>query len=112
GFLDNAHKLAEKLLLFKNCPVLVARNKDLGGKKELVEKNTSLLTWGSAGSNVFVLNSVEKQKEKTEIVLTYQSSVNAITIPFVDDASIENAVTCCCVLLVLGYSSDTIRARI
>lgn len=112
GFLDNTHKLAEKLQLFKNCPVLIARNKDLGGKKELVEKNTQLLTWGSAESNVFVLNSVEKKRDKTEIVLTYQSTVNTIMIPFVDDASIENAIICCCVLLVLGYETEIIKVRI
>jgi len=44
GFLDNSHKLAEKLLLFKHCPVLIGRNKDLGGKKELIEKSTQLFT--------------------------------------------------------------------
>jgi Alr-MurF fusion protein len=112
GFLDNAHKLAEKLLLFKNCPILIARNKDVGGKKELVEKDTTLLTWGSAESNTFVLRSVQKQKERTEIVLSYQSSANTIAIPFVDDASIENAITCCCVLLVLGYNADSIKEKI
>jgi Alr-MurF fusion protein len=112
GFLDNTHKLAEKLLLFQNCPVLIARNKDVGGKKELIEKNTQLLTWGSAESNAFVLNSVEKQKEKTEIVLSYQSQANTIIVPFVDDASIENAITCCCVLLVLGYQTEIIKERI
>lgn len=112
GFLDNAHKLAEKLLLFKNCPVLVARNKDVGGRTELVERDTKLLTWGSAETNAFVLNSVEKQAEKTEIVLTYQSVSIPITVPFVDDASIENAITCCCVLLVLGYDAEVIRPRI
>jgi Alr-MurF fusion protein len=111
GFLDNTHKLAEKLLLFRNCPVLIARNKDVGGKRELIEKNTRLLTWGSAESNTFVLRSVQKQKENTEIVLSYQSSANTITIPFVDDASIENAITCCCLLLVLGYD-DVIKDRI
>jgi alanine racemase len=112
GFLDSTHKLAEKLLLFKNCPVLIARNKDLGGKRELIEKGTKLLTWGSAESNAFVLNSIQKQKEKTEIVLTHQSSAVTIRIPFVDDASIENAITCCCVLLVLGYSNESITTRI
>jgi alanine racemase len=112
GFLDNPHKLAEKLLLFKNCPVLIAKNKDVGGKRELIEKDTDLLTWGSAESNAFVLNSVEKQKEKTEIILSYQSQPNTIVIPFVDDASIENAITCCCVLLVLGYNGEVIRERI
>jgi alanine racemase len=111
GFLDSTHKLAEKLLLFKNCPLLIARNKDVGGTKELIEKNTKLLTWGSAESNAFVLNSILKQKEKTEIVLTYKSSANTIVIPFVDDASIDNAVTCCCVMLVLDYNADIIRKR-
>jgi Alr-MurF fusion protein len=112
GFLDSTHKLAEKLLLFKNCAVLIARNKDVGGKKELIEKNTKLLTWGSAESNVFVLNAILKQKERTEITLTYESLTNAIVIPFVDDASIDNAISCCCVMLVLGYNADTIRKRI
>src|SRR5215203_1286110 len=112
GFLDNTHKLAEKLLLFKNCPVLIARNKDLGGKKELIEKTTQLLTWGSAESNAFILSSVKKQNEKTEIILSYQSSPHTLLIPFVDDASVENAITCCCVLFVLGYTADFIRQRI
>jgi Alr-MurF fusion protein len=112
GFLDNTHKLAEKLLLFKNCPVLIARNKDVGGKKELIEKDTKLLTWGSAESNAFVLNNVEKQKDKTEFTLTFQTSAHTIAVPFVDDASIENAITCCCVLLVLGCNSDVIKERI
>lgn len=112
GFLDNTHKLAEKLLLFKNCPVLIARNKDIGGKKELIEKNTKLLTWGSAESNAFIVRSIQKQKEKTEIVLSYESSANTITIPFIDDASIENAITCCCVLFLLGYDAEVVKERI
>lgn len=112
GFLDNTHKLAEKLLLFKNCPVLIARNKDVGGKKELIERDTQLLTWGSAESNTFILSSVQKQQEKTEIVLSYETNVHTFLIPFVDDASVENAITCCCVLFVLGYKADRIRERI
>lgn len=112
GFLDNTHKLAEKLLLFKNCPVLIARNKDVGGKKELIEKNTKLLTWGNAESNAFILKQVLKHKEKTEIVLSYQSSENSITLPFVDDASIENAISCCCVLLTIGYDGEAIKGRV
>jgi alanine racemase len=112
GFLDNTHKLSEKLLLFKSCPILIARNKDIGGKKELIEKDTRLLTWGSAEGNAFVVNFVQKEKEQTEVLLTYQSSSIPITIPFIDDASIENAITCSCVLLILGYRADIIRERI
>ena len=112
GFLDNTHKLAEKLFLFRNCSILIARNKDVGGKKELIEKNTQLLTWGSAQNNAFILSSVHKQNDKTEIILSYQSTPHNFIIPFVDDASIENAITCCCVLFVLGYKADLIRERI
>lgn len=111
GFLDNTHKLAEKLLLFKNCPLLITRNKDIGGKKKLIEKTTRLLTWGNAESNEFILLAIKKQKEKTEIVLSYQSSLNTIEVPFIDDASIENAITCCCVMLALGCGEEIIRER-
>ena len=111
GFLDDTHKLAEKLLLFKNCPVLIARNKDVGGKKELIEKDTRLLTWGSAESNTFVIKTIQKQREKTEVTITYQSSANTIVVPFADDASIENAITCCCVLMNFGYDATVIRER-
>lgn len=111
GFLDNTHKLAEKLMLFKNCPLFITRNKDLGGKKELIEKNTTLLTWGNAESNAFILLAIEKRKERTEIVLSHQSSLITIEIPFLDDASIENAITCCCVMLALGYNEEIIRER-
>jgi len=112
GFLDNAHKLGEKLLLFQNCPVLIARNKDIGGKRELINKNTKLLTWGSAESNEFIIRSAEKEKTKTAIKLHYNSEEVAITIPFTDEASIENAITCCCVMLILGYNKNTIAERI
>jgi Alr-MurF fusion protein len=112
GFLDNAQKLAEKLQLFKACPILVARNKDIGGKKELIERHTEVLTWGSAEGNSFVINSIEKKAERTEVVVSYQSVANRFAIPFVDDASIDNAITCCCVLFVLGYTAETINTRI
>lgn len=112
GFLDNTHKLAEKLILFRNCPVLIARNKDVGGKKELIEKETQLLTWGSAETNEFVVTSIQKQKDRAHVTLSYQLTPVVITIPFADDASIENAITCCCVLLVLGHSPEVIAERI
>jgi len=112
GFLDNSHKLAEKLQLFKSCPVLIARNKDIGGKKELIDRGTELLTWGSAEGNTFVVSSIKKQTDITEVILSYQFKSNTFNVPFVDDASVENAITCCCVLLVLGYGEDVIRQRI
>jgi alanine racemase len=112
GFFDDAQKLAEKLLLFKECAVLIARNKDVGGKKELIGSQTKLLTWGNAGNNDFVINSIEKKTEETEIVVSHQSTAHKITVPFTDDASVENAISCSCVLFVLGYDGIVINERI
>ena len=112
GFYDDAQKLAEKLLLFNDCPVLIARNKDLGGRKELLQPDTRLLAWGSAASNDLVVRSMAKSEQHTTVVLQYAGKDTTITIPFTDDASIENAITCCAVLLELGYSAATICERI
>lgn len=112
GFLDNNQKIAEKILLFRGSQFLIARNKDLGGKRELVDKNTNLLTWGNAANNEFVISSLEKQKSKTALVLLYKSIDYKIAIPFGDDASIENAISCCCLMLTLGYTEDVINERI
>ena len=54
----------------------------------------------------------KNNRKKTEIVLSYETNVHTFLIPFVDDASVENAITCCCVLFVLGYKADRIRERI
>lgn len=112
GFLDKAQKLAEKLLLFKNTPVLIARNKDLGWKKGLIEKNTKLFTWGSAANNEFIVSTLEKNTEQTTVVLHYKQAAYKLVIPFIDDASVENALTCCCVLLLLAYTEAVINARL
>jgi alanine racemase len=112
GFLDNNQKLAEKLLLFRDCAVLIARNKDIGGKRELADKKTNLVTWGNAGTNDFILSSTDKTRGFTSIQLAYKSVEYKIAIPFLDDASVENAISCCCVLLFLGYAEDVINERI
>src|SRR4030095_4531400 len=112
GFFDNEQKLAEKLVLFKDCPILIARNKDIGGRKELLSRNTKLLTWGSAENNDFVIRDIEKNNELTTITIGITGSVESFSIPFTDDASIENAITCICVLSVLQYKADEIRQRL
>lgn len=43
---------------------------------------------------------------------TIHPSPLTIHIPFTDDAYIENAITCCCVLLAMGYSSEAITDRV
>ena len=112
GFMDDAQKLAEKLKLFNNCSLLIARNKDLGGKKEMLSPDTKLFSWGSAGSNELVIGDIARSKDKATITLEFNAQKHELHIPFTDDASIENSITCCALMLHLGYSMQVIQERI
>ncbi|MFL5809058.1 MAG: bifunctional UDP-N-acetylmuramoyl-tripeptide:D-alanyl-D-alanine ligase/alanine racemase [Flavisolibacter sp.] len=112
GFLDNDQKTAEKLLLFAASETLIARSKDMGRLNKLVEGNTKLLTWGHAANNDFIISSIERHDATTHVAVFYQDKELRLTIPFVDHASVENAITCSCVMLVLGYSASIIAERI
>lgn len=114
GFVDDDHKFREKITLFKNSPVLIGKDVDLvhrHGVREALEmfnESLQLLSWGEGESeNQFVLRSVEKKESRTTFVIGSQ----AIEIPFTDDASIENAITCYCVLRELNIAPDVIAQR-
>ncbi|MEQ1675628.1 MAG: bifunctional UDP-N-acetylmuramoyl-tripeptide:D-alanyl-D-alanine ligase/alanine racemase [Chitinophagaceae bacterium] len=114
GFVDDDHKFREKITLFKNSPVLIGKEVDFvhrHGVREALEmfnESLQLLSWGEEESeNQFVLRSVEKKESSTTFVIGSQ----VIEIPFTDDASIENAITCYCVLRELNIAPDVIAQR-
>lgn len=114
GFNDAEHKFREKLVLFKNCKTIVGREIDFAGQEEFIEllgEDLQVLTWGLSDKNEFILRDVVKLNDATQIILEHNAAKLEIVIPLTDDASLENAVTCCCVLLQLGISADIIRER-
>ncbi len=114
GFNDPEHKFREKLVLFKNCKTVIGRETDFAEQDEFVEllnEDLKVMTWGLSEKNEFVLRDIEKQRDTTKITLVYHEANLEITIPFTDDAACENAITCCCVMLHLGISSDVISER-
>jgi Alr-MurF fusion protein len=114
GFIDPSHKFREKLVLFKNCKTVIGREMDFEGQEEFIEllgEDLRVLTWGLSDNNAFILRHVEKQEDTTKIILEHDSTELEMIIPLTDDASVENAVTCCCVQLQLGISADVIGDR-
>src|SRR6185503_7273959 len=102
GFIDADHKFREKLSLFRNATVLIGREADLAGRQEYIDmlgEELKLLIWGSSGTNDFIIRSIEKLTETTTIAIEYNQEEITIAIPFTDDAAIENAITCSCLLL-------------
>jgi alanine racemase len=114
GFLSAAQKFSEKTKLFKNCKTVIGRESDFSdfGKNYTVEfPGQKIVTWGIDSRSSLVIKSVEKSKEASIIHLQYKSKDFALKIPFTDDASAENAITCCCLMLHLGYATDVIAKR-
>ncbi|MBS1921203.1 MAG: bifunctional UDP-N-acetylmuramoyl-tripeptide:D-alanyl-D-alanine ligase/alanine racemase [Bacteroidetes bacterium] len=114
GFNDRAHKFREKLTLFRNSKVLIGREIDFEGQEEILDmmsNNLEILTWGTSNKNSFIVKAIEKNIYETAISISYKSSECKIEIPFTDDASLENAITCCCVLLHLHIDQEKIKSR-
>lgn len=113
GFIDDEHKFREKLTLFKNCGTLVGREADFASRKDVLDMFSDLkvMTWGVSEDNDFVVRSIETAGNKSIITLAYGAAENQVTIPFTDDASVENAITCYCILLLLNFDQKRIEER-
>mgnify|MGYP003575007365 CR=1 FL=1 len=98
GFASNAQKLAEKRHLFQSADVVIVKQGLIPQK----DFKAFLFTWGFDGGASVVIRQIEKEGGKTGIAFSYNGKADVIQIPFADDASIENAITCLCVLLYLG----------
>jgi alanine racemase len=125
GFENKTQKLREKLILFKHAGILIfCANKEWIKNEVLVfQKEHSwvkLFQWGEDEKcDVRILN-IEKDQVDEDNKFGGNSYTNiegisfgkkvSISIPFNDDASIENAIQCLCLLICLGETNpDTLR---
>ena len=120
GFMNARQKINEKLVLFRHARYLVychdhARLNEcivpfihhVGGGRN--EESLELFTWSAKqDANLRILKTTSAVG-KTEILGLYHQEQISITIPFTDGASIENAIHCWCVALLLKVPADEIR---
>ncbi|MBN8672682.1 MAG: bifunctional UDP-N-acetylmuramoyl-tripeptide:D-alanyl-D-alanine ligase/alanine racemase [Chitinophagales bacterium] len=112
GFTGKKQKLEEKLKLFSHAEVLICPGDDELVSAVTAESSIKKITWGRKNTNTVKVQSIDKMISSTRIQLKYKSGEFDISIPFTDDASAENAITCCCVLLYLGISTETISSEV
>ncbi|MCW3073197.1 MAG: alanine racemase [Flaviaesturariibacter sp.] len=104
GFSSLQQKLEEKLGLFQNVDTIIA-------PPLWVEAGNKVFTWGEeSGSTMQVLQ--KKVTINADVVCLYKDSELHFQLPFSDEASIANGLTCCSVLLHLGYDAATINERL
>ncbi|GAC1418289.1 MAG: bifunctional UDP-N-acetylmuramoyl-tripeptide:D-alanyl-D-alanine ligase/alanine racemase [Flavisolibacter sp.] len=107
NFSNRKHKLLEKLLLFKNVDVIIGQYEIL---QEAGEGHRGF-TWGQEQGAVLRIISILKSNLSTTVVAVYNGEEITIKILFIDDASIQNAIHCWCVLIYLKMSSKFIQNR-
>jgi alanine racemase len=110
GFINKEEKLIEKLKLFANSSLLIYHADDALIEQHLQKLRVEKFSWGFNGQQLR-LTAIHKGINKTTIEAVHKDDPVFITIPFADNASIENAITCWCVLLSRNVKHDIIQSR-
>jgi alanine racemase len=120
GFTNIGEKIKEKLQLFKEVGVLIYnKNRTMDPFLSSIgieitpflEAKGRTFSWSFKEKNADVFISKTLVLDKTLLTITYQKETFEIKVPFLDDASVENAIHCLMVLLYFGYSFETIESR-
>jgi murF: UDP-N-acetylmuramoyl-tripeptide--D-alanyl-D-alanine ligase len=114
NFFSLQDKCMEKLTLFKDCDVII-----YDGDNELISSCVakSLFTsreiaWSKKDNErPLFIESIQKGEHVTTIKYRYLGMPNEFSIPFIDDASIENSLHCLAVALYMMVSPEQITER-
>jgi alanine racemase len=107
GFTSRDQKLSEKLKLFEDAKIVFGPLDLLKGKLD----DSLIFTWGYQEEANLFISSIQRFAIRTAITAKYKGKEVNIDIPFTDDASIENAISCLGVLLHLGIDEAVIKKR-
>ena len=116
GFRDLSQKVEEKLKLFVNSGTLIyCRDHELIHDKVMQEvslKKLKKFTWSrKQESDLQIIRIVPGKSKETNLTGIFKGTEIKINLPFTDEASIENAIHCWALMLMLGYKGDVISAR-
>lgn len=112
GFESRDEKVKEKLLLFKHCRLLVHNYDQLVNfKNDIAVKQC--FTWSTKykQADLYVFSETVI-KRNTYLRAKYKGNDIECLIPFLDEASVENATVCWAVMLAMGYTPVEADKRI
>ncbi len=122
-FLGEAHqehfpslqrKCNEKLSLFREAEIIVACTDDLVVRRGLAAAKLKgrLLAWSKSDeAAAMFVSSIDKNGGETVVKYLYDGRESQYTLPFTDNAAIDNSVTCALTALQLGLTPDDLRER-
>jgi alanine racemase len=116
GFSNTEQKINEKLQLFARAGRLICCTDNVllanaVGKFEATHPAVELFTWSRTREATLFITEAKVTATQTTITATYCHETITISIPFTDEASVENAIHCWCVMLMLGMTSSQTKER-
>ena len=111
GFHSLEEKAAEKMKLFVHAETLVFCS-DYPVVASAIPQGPHPFAWGHAEDAAVRILRLEKKEGWTTVDLTYAAATFSIAIPFTDTASVENALHCVAVMLLLHRSPEQIQTRL
>ena len=100
NFMSYEIKCSEKMKLFAHCDTVVVNSRDA-----IVQRCAEALPEGQKQVALKV-RQIEKEGNKATVHFEWHDEVGQYTIPFIDDASIENSITCFTTILALQSRVD------
>ena len=113
GFSSHVAKAKEKALLFQHAGKVVVGIDQLPASfaMQAASATQQIFRWSRKQAVELLITGEKVQSGRTTVLATYQGAVIQITIPFTDQASIDNAITCWAACLAMGYSQAYIEER-
>jgi alanine racemase len=117
GFVNSRQKVNEKLRLFTHVQTLIyckddpEINSGVAGLWQQLPNNKrfEIFNWSLVTDATLHVQHIKKEQGQTTITAVYLFQTISITIPFTDDASVENAIHCWCILLHLQIPREVIQ---
>ncbi|MBA9077688.1 bifunctional UDP-N-acetylmuramoyl-tripeptide:D-alanyl-D-alanine ligase/alanine racemase [Rufibacter quisquiliarum] len=113
GFATRNEKLQEKLKLFAHVDKLVYCADQVNVHYAVQKLGLPSFTWSKNEPSVaeVQVKVLEMRQQKTKIRFHYQGHGQDLTLPFSDEASLENALHCLATILYLGVPAEQMAGR-
>ncbi len=112
NFKISEEKITEKLNLFQNSEKIVLSDQhtlviEIGLKTGQLTRNKMFL-WGFDHESDIVVTDIQKFGSRTRVSIRKGKQISEFQIPFIDDASVENAMHCFSAMIMMGFHPDRI----
>jgi alanine racemase len=116
NFISIQQKVGEKLKLFKRVDALIYCLDQSEVLETIlrseIQKSIGVFTWSRKQQADLTITKTSRQKNgNVAISAIFKGQEIGISIPFTDDASVENAIQCWATMLYLGYDPEQLPER-